>query len=59
MQKLLLILSVELLSSCTYVGPYITHISRTKEGNLKIEKCMVEHNILGMISTKNCTSDIL
>ena len=59
MNKLLLILTAFVLSGCTYAGPYITNISRTKKGEFKVEKCMVEHNILGTISTKNCTIDII
>ena len=59
MNKLLLILTAFVLSGCTYAGPYVTNISRTKSGDFKVEKCMVEHNILGTISTKNCTTDII
>ncbi len=59
MKKLSLILIVFVLTGCTYAGPYVTNISRTKSGDLKVEKCMVEHNILGTISTKNCTTDII
>lgn len=59
MNKLLFILMALALQACTYAGPYVTNISRTKKRELKVEKCMVEHNILGTISTKNCTIDII
>ncbi len=59
MKKLSLIFIVFVLTGCTYAGPYVTNISRTKSGEFKVEKCMVEHNILGTISTKNCTMDVI
>ncbi|MGN0920046.1 MAG: hypothetical protein ACI4OR_04770 [Alphaproteobacteria bacterium] len=59
MKKVFLLMSALFLTGCTYAGPYVTNISRTKSGDFKIEKCMVEHNILGTVSTKNCTTDII
>ena len=59
MNKLFLILMAFVMTGCTYAGPYVTNISRTKSGDLKMEKCMVEHNILGTISTQKCTTDIV
>ena len=58
MQKLLLILSIGLLTGCTYAGPFVTHIHQNKDGTLTVEKCMIEHNAFsGTISTQNCTTD--
>lgn len=42
------------LTGCTYAGPFITNVSQNKDGTLTVEKCMVEHNGLG-IATTHCT----
>lgn len=57
MPKLFTALFLFLLMGCTTAGPFITNISQNKDGTLKVEKCMVEHNALtGAIATTNCTS---
>ena len=44
MRFLFLILCGLSLTACTNAGPYVTNISRTKEGDLLVEKCMLKHN---------------
>ena len=44
MKKLLFVLCGFCLTACTNAGPYITNISRAKNGDLLIEKCMLKHN---------------
>ena len=45
------------LTACTQAGPYVTNISRAKNGDLLIEKCMMKHNaFMGTVSNENCTS---
>ena len=40
------------VSGCTYAGPFVTNISSDGQGNLLIEKSMVEHNsFVGSITT--------
>ena len=57
MKKLLLILGGFCLSACTSAGPYVTNISRAKNGDLLIEKCMIKHNaFMGTVSNENCTN---
>ena len=45
-----------LLMGCIYAGPFVTNIRQDKSGTLMMEKCIVEHNILGTVATKNCTT---
>lgn len=54
---LLLSLCGILLSACTQAGPYVTNISRSKSGELMVEKCMMVHNaFLAVVHNENCTS---
>ena len=46
-----------ILSACSSAGPYVTNISRNKNGDLIVEKCMLEHNaFLGTVYNDNCTN---
>ena len=57
MKKLFLIATAFILTGCTYAGPFVTNIYQNKDGTLIVEKCMVEHNIMGIIATKNCVTN--
>ena len=57
MQKLLFVFMGFFLTACTQAGPFVTNISRAKNGDLLIEKCMIKHNaFMGTVSNENCTS---
>ncbi len=57
MKYILLILCGFILTACTNAGPYVTNISRAKNGDLLIEKCMLKHNaFMGTVSNENCTT---
>ena len=55
MQKLFLLFIFFILTGCTTAGPFVTNISRHKDGTLTIEKCLVEYTGFGTLSNKNCT----
>ena len=57
MKKLFLLIIAFTLTGCTYVGPFVTNISQNKDGTLTVEKCIVEHNIMGTVATKNCATN--
>ena len=59
--KYIYIISISLLlSACTYAGPYVTNISRNKNGDLVVEKCQVLHNAwLGVVSNENCINQTI
>ena len=45
------------LTACTNAGPYVTNISRSKNGDLLVEKCLLKHNaFMGTVSNENCVS---
>ena len=56
MKKLFLLIIAFILTGCTYAGPFVTNISQNKDGTLIVEKCMIEHNIMGTVATKNCAT---
>ena len=57
MNDLWIILAAFVLSACSSAGPYVTNISRNKNGDLIVEKCMLEHNaFLGTVYNENCTN---
>ena len=55
MQKLFILSTLFLLSSCTTAGPFITNITPNKDGTFTVEKCLIEYTGFGTLSNKNCT----
>ena len=57
MKYLWIMLAAFGLTACSSAGPYVTNISRNKNGDLIVEKCMLEHNaFLGTVYNEHCTS---
>ena len=60
MKYILLILCGTILTACSYAGPYVTNISRSKDGTFVVDKCQVLHNaLLGIVSNENCINQII
>ena len=56
MKKFFYILSIFLLSACTYSKPVITEITQDKDGRLTLEKCQIQYHPFVGIMTKNCSN---
>ncbi len=57
-KKLFLMCSVAILAGCTsQAGPFVTNISSDGQGNLVVEKCMVElQRQISTVQNTNCTN---
>ena len=60
MKYIIIVLMGMSLGACTQAGPFVTNISRTKNGDIVVEKCQVQLNaFMGVISTENCTNQTI